>query len=630
LTISKEFKYLRIDDKDNKTSLIKQSETKENTMETNNKYSDNSSLHVDNQLPQRCFPVIVPNSNRNSEKLESIEYLSYIDTISKLESSIELQSIKDNIIDIANFIIRSNERYVRLGISNPGLYYNIAINGNSGSGREKVAKFLYHIFYHLGVIGKGKLITIDSKEIYPGHVLDRFIADTQSGVILLRDAHMINIKETRGQREIISTLDEWFVEYKDNFIFILAGDTEAMSELVGSHNIKKHINFNINMPDLTNNQMLELIKYFASKEKYKIEKHAEETILSYIQYERVNKSFENVLSARRIVERAIINNGITDNNKCLTKENFYSNEVVAFEKKAEMEKTVDDDYFAELKSMVGLNGIKEKLIEIISYSVVQAKRKELGLKNGPLCMHMSFAGNPGTGKTTVARAIGKVLKKIGLLSTGNFVEVAREDLVGKYVGHTAAKTSEKIKEAEGGILFIDECYSLASNSNMDYGREVINTLVKKMEDFRENLVVIFAGYSSEMPSFFNMNPGLKDRIAFELDFPDYCPNELLDIWNKFFIDNQYNVNTAAKYEMEVLVTKLYENKEADFSNGRIVRKCFERAKMYQAVRVRNENLSSIEDLTNITGEDIRYLYNDPDLKKHLQNKELKKCIGFIK
>ena len=218
---------------------------------------------------------------------------------------------------------------------------------------------------------------------------------------------------------------------------------------------------------------------------------------------------------------------------------------------------------------------------------------------------------------------------MNILSTGKFVEASREDLVGKFVGHTAQKTAEKIKEAEGGILFIDEAYSLSSESKLDYGQEVINTLVKKMEDLRENLVVIFAGYPKEMEKFINMNPGLKDRIQFKLEFEDYKPNELLEIWKKFFDASQYVLEEDALIKMEKIVGKIYQNRDNNFANGRIMRKCFERVKMHQAIRIVKDNLTEANDIIKINLEDIESLYKEKDIVE-LQEVVLKKCMGFIK
>jgi len=232
------------------------------------------------------------------------------------------------------------------------------------------------------------------------------------------------------------------------------------------------------------------------------------------------------------------------------------------------------------------------------------------------------------GKTTVARYMGKMLKKMGILSTGKFVEAIREDLVGKYVGHTAMKTAEKKKEAEGGILFVDEAYSLQSESKIDYGHEAVNTLVKKMEDLRENLVIIFAGYPKEMSRFINMNPGLKDRIQFELEFVDYKPQELLEILKKFFSDSQYEIEEAALNEMEKIANKLYKNRDCNFSNGRIMRKCFERVKMHQAVRIMKDNLTEVEDFKKINIEDIESRYKDQNIAGMLKEAIINKRIGF--
>lgn len=579
--------------------------------------------------PKREFPVILSGADKISEnnKDEDIEFKTLKDSISQLDNLVGMAKTKEKINKIASFIIRNNERCINLNIDNPGLYYNMAIMGNKGTGKNTITKILYHIYYHLGVIGKGKFIVIDSKDVYPGNSLDRYIRNAQSGVILINNAHFIYSSNRSAPKDNFTTLDDWFSTYKNNFVFILAGETEETEELIKIEKVKKHMNFTLNISDFSEDETLEIVNKFAEKEKYTIDSIAEETIVKYIRYLKEQKNFENVYTARRIIEKAIINNGMLNNSDCLVKKDFLFEEILELE--SGKNKITEDDPFKELEELIGLSGVKEKVKEISAYARVQLRRKELGLKTEPLCLHMNYVDNPGTGKTTVARCMGKILKSMNILSTGKFVEASREDLVGKYVGHTAQKTAEKIKEAEGGILFIDEAYSLSSESKLDYGQEVINTLVKKMEDLRENLVVIFAGYPKEMAKFVNMNPGLKDRIQFKLEFEDYKPNELLEIWRKFFEDSQYVLEGDALIEMEKIVEKIYKNRDNNFANGRIMRKSFERVKMHQAIRLMKDNLTEASDIVKINIEDIESLYEERDIVE-LQKVVLKKCMGFIK
>lgn len=579
--------------------------------------------------PRRKFPEILTGRNRAGAnfKSENIEFKTLKDTLKQLDRLIGIDETKEKIKEITSFIIRNNERCVNLNIDNPGLYYNVAIAGNKGTGKNTIAKILYHIYYHLGVIGKGEFIVIDGKEIYQGSSLDRYIGTAQSGVVLINNAHFISATNRSGVKDNFTALEEWFSVYKNNFVFILAGETEDMNEVIKNDKVRNHMDFFLNISDFTEAETLELVNHFVKKERYSIDSMAEEKILKTITYLKYNKNFENAYTARRIVEKAIINNGILNDSNCLVKDDFCFKDMNDLE--SEKKDEVEDNPFDELEGLIGLNEVKEKVKEISAYVGAQLRRKELGLKTEQLCLHMNYVGNPGTGKTTVARCIGKILKNMNILSTGKFIEVSREDLVGKYVGHTAIKTAEKIKEAEGGILFIDEAYSLVSESGVDYGHEAINTLVKKMEDLRENLVVIFAGYPKEMSRFINMNPGLKDRIQFKLEFADYKPQELLEIWRKFFVESQYEIEEEALNEMERMVNKIYENRDNNFSNGRIMRKYFERIKMHQAIRIMKDNLTETSDIVKINIEDIKKLYEEKDIVE-LQEVVLKRCIGFIK
>ncbi|MFA9457948.1 AAA family ATPase [Halalkalibacter sp. AB-rgal2] len=274
-----------------------------------------------------------------------------------------------------------------------------------------------------------------------------------------------------------------------------------------------------------------------------------------------------------------------------------------------------DQAFEELNSLIGLTEVKAFVHELTKTVELQLKRKEQGLSTTTLTLHMIFSGNPGTGKTTVARLISYILKGLGILSKGQLVEVARQDLVGEYVGQTGPKTMSKIQEALGGVLFIDEAYALSRSKHDTYGQEAIDTLVKGMEDYREDLVVILAGYTQEMEGFLKTNPGLRSRFPFQVEFADYSPDELYTMLQLMTQQREYQLQVEEKK----LFIDLFERKQIpgrnDSGNGRLVRNVLEEAIRKQAVRVNEQEDSNYQLLT---AEDFGLIHTDTfDLEEEL-------------
>jgi probable Rubsico expression protein CbbX len=257
------------------------------------------------------------------------------------------------------------------------------------------------------------------------------------------------------------------------------------------------------------------------------------------------------------------------------------------------------------RELVGLAPVKARIREIAALLLVDKLRRELGLTAQPPTLHMSFTGNPGTGKTTVALRMANILHRLGYIRSGHLVSVTRDDLVGQYIGHTAPKTKEVLKKAMGGVLFIDEAYYLYRPENeRDYGQEAIEILLQVMENKRDDLVVIMAGYADRMDRFFSSNPGFRSRIAHHIDFPDYSADELVQIAGKMLEEQGYRFDEAAgRAFVRYIAARM---KQPHFANARSVRNALDRARLRQAVRLfeMRDRALSVEDLMTIGENEI--------------------------
>ncbi len=260
------------------------------------------------------------------------------------------------------------------------------------------------------------------------------------------------------------------------------------------------------------------------------------------------------------------------------------------------------------RELVGLAPVKRRIREIAAYLAVTRARKALGLEASPPSLHMCFTGNPGTGKTTVALRMAEILHRLGYVRKGHVVSVTRDDLVGQYIGHTAPKTKEVLKRAMGGVLFIDEAYYLYRPENeRDYGQESIEILLQVMENNRDDLVVILAGYKNRMDTFFSSNPGMSSRIAHHIDFPDYSQPELLSIANKMVGAMNYRFDGDAELAMGDYIERRL--KQPNFANARSVRNALDRARLRQANRLfagvgEGELNVTAQDLSTLVASDI--------------------------
>lgn len=265
-----------------------------------------------------------------------------------------------------------------------------------------------------------------------------------------------------------------------------------------------------------------------------------------------------------------------------------------------------EELIEELNTLVGLKKVKEDVKSITNVVKIMKMRKERGLPQVDMSLHLVFTGNPGTGKTTVARLLSQIYREIGVLSKGHLVEVDRSRLVAKYVGQTAPLVMEVVKEAMGGVLFIDEAYSLVSRrGENDFGYEAVDTLLKAMEDHRDDLIVIVAGYPDKMEEFLQSNPGLQSRFNKYINFDDYSPEELLEIFLKMCEKNGYKTNEKTTEEVKNMLCRLHEFRTDSFANARTVRNLFEKLLAIQADRLAALETVTDDDLSEIVEDDIK-------------------------
>ena len=534
-----------------------------------------------------------------------------------------LKAVKEQIDEIIAADIVEKERKKRIGGDYKLSTMHMIFAGNPGTAKTTVAKLFAQIAKEKGVLKSGAFVEYKCNGIIGnGNVtLSEAFAMAKGGVLFIDEAYSMG--------SVITLLQE-MENHRDEVIVVLAGYNDSMKQFLGRNDgLKSRIPYWINFPDYDADELTEIFRNMLSDRGFTATEDAVKKA-HYIFDKKVNvENFGNGRYVRNLLEDSIKRQSLRlmgangdvaavsqdDLFKIIEEDILDKNDITELEPERE-----SGTAMKELNSMIGLTSVKNVVRKAIANFKMNKRCMDMGMTRNKASLHMVFTGNPGTAKTTVARLFAEILKDEKVLSTGKFVEAGRADLVGQYVGSTAPKVKEKFKEAKGGVLFIDEAYSLCECHNGGYGDEAINTIVQEMENHRDDVIVIFAGYPAEMEEFLDRNSGLRSRIAFHIEFEDYTTDELCDITRLKVSNMGMTITDAAMDKLR----GIYEEarKSTDFGNGRFVRKLLEEAEMNIAERLMDLDESELkpEMLTTIDADDI----SKPELKKCKE----KSTIGF--
>lgn len=543
----------------------------------------------------------------------------------KLQKMVGLKLVKKQIDEIIASDLVEKERKSRRGNDYNSSAMHMIFGGNPGSAKTTVAKLFASIAKEKGILKSGAFVERGGMDLdgicCVSDIRDAFIA-ARGGVLFIDEAYSM-----RSDTAVTVLLQE-MENQRDNVIVILAGYNERMQEFMElNEGLKSRIPHWIEFPDYTADELTNIFKLMLTEKGFTTTDDVVKEAHYIFEKARNMDNFGNGRYVRNFLEKAIMSQSV----RLLSLRNDVSdikrNELFKITKEdiKELNEDTKDvclpgDARQKLEQMIGLESVKKVINKAAANFKFNKLCMERGISKDKASLHMVFTGNPGTAKTTVARLFANILKDEKVLSSGIFVETGRADLVGDHVGSTAKLVKRKFKEAQGGVLFVDEAYSLCDGHTGGFGDEAINTLVQEMENHREDVIVIFAGYPKPMEEFLDRNPGMKSRIAFEVQFEDYTVDELVDIAKLMVSDKNMSITEEA-------IAKLRSNfeivsKSEDYGNGRYVRKMLEEAEMNLAERCFRYDASDITDelLTTIEAEDI------PETK--LNDASSKIRIGF--
>ena len=478
---------------------------------------------------------------------------------------------------------------------------HIILTGNPGTGKTTIARKLGEILAAIGYLDSGHVVEVDRAQMvsqYQGEtpkVVDRLCNKALGGILFVDEAYTLAPVSQGGERDnqgaqVLEKLMKRMEDDRGRFVVIAAGYRTEMENLFRINpGFRSRFNYFLDIDDYTPEQLLQIMLLFAQEKKYVFEPKAEELTRKMITelYNSRDKDFANGRTMRQLFDK--ICSKQAERLQKVTISTMTNEELMTI--------TVDDipyeapqavDYtqcLTKLDGLVGLSAVKKEISNLSAYLNLQIKRGEQNTFSGK---HYVFTGNPGTGKTTVARIMANVFRSLGIVSRGQLVEADRSKLVAGYSGQTAIKTNQLIDTALGGVLFIDEAYTLKSNDNDAFGNEAIDTLLKRLEDDRGKFICIVAGYTDQMHDFIDSNPGLKSRFTQTIHFDDYTPDELTEIFLNLAKGKNFTVDQETQGAIHRQFEQLYLRRDKNFGNAREARRIFDETVEKQSQRLIGE------------------------------------------
>ncbi|WP_346890845.1 AAA family ATPase [Clostridium sp. UBA3887] len=543
-------------------------------------------------------------------KFEEVGKFNLEESLSKI---IGLENVKEFVRTQYKLLIAQEKRRKAGMIVDTSQALNMIFSGNPGTGKTTIARLIADMFKEMGLLKSGHLIETDRSGLvaeYAGQTskkTEEVFRSSLGGILFIDEAYALANDNGGFGKEAIDTLVKLIEDYRGEIIIILAGYRKEMEEFLKTNSgLQSRFPLNINFPDYSADELFGIALKMIKDTGFRLGEGAGEVLKEEVilLQKQSNEHSGNARMVRNYIEDIMRKQSarIAMNDIPVNEMNMIISDDIQPKDKS----IVNFDLESELSKIIGLEEVKEYIRSLNARLRVQRERKKLGLvADNTQTLHMIFKGNPGTGKTMVARTVADVLYNIGVIKTNKLIETDRSGLVAGYVGQTAIKTKEKVMEAIDGVLFIDEAYSLSQGGTNDFGKEAIDTLVKLMDDYRDRIVIILAGYSDDMDEFLDVNAGLKSRFPNIIKFEDYSTEELIEISGMLFKSKGYEIDSLAKDKLKDILDIV--RLEAQFGNGRYVRNLYEKAVNNQAMRLSTDMDLTKEDLTTIVDTDIERL-----------------------
>ncbi|MFD4032247.1 right-handed parallel beta-helix repeat-containing protein [Streptomyces sp. NPDC058637] len=537
--------------------------------------------------------------------------------LEELESLVGLTEVKDQVRTLVN-LNQLNQRRAQLGMPVPQMSRHLVFSGPPGTGKTTVARLYGGILADLGVLRSGHLVEVSRADLVAQVIGGTAIKTTEAfnealgGVLFIDEAYTL-LSDSKGSgadfgREAVDTLLKLMEDHRDDVAVIAAGYTGEMSTFLTSNpGLASRFTRTIEFANYSVDELVTITENMCTGHRYALDPRTRDVLA--LHYERMPRdaTFGNGRAARRVFEEMVDRQASRLASMTNPAESdltlLLPDDVATDGGAAADDGPGSEQLLAELHAMTGLTAVKNEVTALVNLLTATKQRKAAGLPTPRISNHLIFSGPPGTGKTTIARLYADLLRSLGVLPKGQLVEVARADLVGRYVGHTAQLTKEAFERAMGGVLFVDEAYTLTpEGATSDFGREAVDTLLKLMEDHRDEVVVIAAGYTREMRRFLDSNPGLASRFSRTVEFENYSTDDLLEILVKQATGYGYDCSPAAMAALRDYMDSL--PRDNAFGNARTARQVLEGMMTRHAGRIGAMSAPGLDDLRLLLPEDL--------------------------